>query len=262
MLSIFILACLIQISLANELLIELDHNPLSNIGREFEFKMKNSMLRSRTNKKSKFAVHLEISLKNENRKDLLSAFLAEKIFQYGDKINLMTIPEYRNPLVDIKVLKIETEKIVEKSVFGSTSCRLDKVANSTIFWKLECENMFKLEDRKCKWKKEEDAEAKSEVSSSVVVPVPICPWHWNIITRNDRFPFKRASAVCNCAHCQARTIYDSKTRKISYCKPEYVVMLALFRESLVNDVEKWKFILEEVPNSCTCSLNRLKPFVM
>ncbi len=85
--------------------------------------------------------------------------------------------------------------------------------------------------------------------------VSICPWHWILVDREDRFPFKRANAKCNCENCQAKTIYDSNGEPMSSCQNEYVLMPVLYRESLKDDIERWSFNLEEVPMSCACSIS-------
>lgn len=78
--------------------------------------------------------------------------------------------------------------------------------------------------------------------------------------REDKFPFKRANAQCNCENCQAKTIYDSDIYRLSSCQQEFVLLPVLVREVLptlfkTNDtIEKWWFNMEEVPTSCICSL--------
>ena len=85
-------------------------------------------------------------------------------------------------------------------------------------------------------------------------PIPICPWHWIMLEREDTFPFKRFNAYCNCQACQAMTAYDTDVKKLSSCQNQYVLMPALLRESFMNGTETWTFHLEEVPTSCACSV--------
>ena len=85
--------------------------------------------------------------------------------------------------------------------------------------------------------------------------VTICPWHWVLVDRDDKFPFKRANAKCNCQNCQAKTIFDSLSEQKSNCQNEFVLMPVLLRESFIDNLEKWSFHLEEVPMSCVCSIS-------
>lgn len=170
-----------------------------------------------------------LTLKNESTRMLkLEEYLIAKVFKNSERINAMIIPEVRSVFDSlVQVLKPRTEHYVKRqpniTVAGSWSCSLERVA---------------YERPK--------------------VPVAVCPWRWLIIVRDDRFPFKRANAKCNCVNCQAKTIYDSDVQKLAGCKTENVLMPALFRETLVENLEKWKFVLEEVPVSCVCSI-KLEP---
>ena len=91
-------------------------------------------------------------------------------------------------------------------------------------------------------------------SSVTKEPVSICPWHWQIVERNDRYPFKRANAKCNCKDCQAKTVYDSESKRLSSCFAQFVLMPALWRDTVANQTEKWSFHMEEVAVSCVCSI--------
>jgi len=93
------------------------------------------------------------------------------------------------------------------------------------------------------------------------VPVPICPWHWILTERKDKYPFKRPYAVCNCQNCQAKTVYDSNMNKISNCQNVFNLMPVLTRDYVSNNIEKWTFSLEEVPTSCVCSI-RINPYFL
>lgn len=234
--------------------IKMDTNPLENISEQFS--QQHIKLYSLKNRKSKFKTYIEVSTKDEQRKEILTEFLAQKILQYSDKISLMTIPEYRKLYSEIKVIKNEPNLYQPSAKFGSTSCHLDQIANSSLLWQIECPNIFKIGTKKCR-------KLKTEIEmENIGVPIPICPWHWNIITREDRFPFKISNAVCNCLNCQAKTIYDTKRRKVSSCLPDYVLMPVLVRSSVLDSLEKWRFYMEEVPSSCSCTLNQLKPILM
>lgn len=167
--------------------------------------------------------------KNESLKvDKLEQFLAGKIATNSEKINSMIIPENRNlfqhtiPILAFKAGHNRKHSNITST--GSIACSLEKIAYE-----------------------------------KNTLPVPVCPWHWLTAIRDDRFPFKRSNAKCNCANCQAKTIYDSDTFKLSGCQTESVLMPVLFRETVVNDTEKWTFYLEEVPVACVCAL-KLNPY--
>lgn len=182
-------------------------------------------------KKIKHIQYIELSALNSSSEDTLNEFLAAKIYQFIEKINLMTIPEFRQAFESsIKVLKYNPNKKINpaESTIGSTSCRLEKITNSRTF-----------------------------------NPVPVCSWHWVINERMDKYPFRRALARCNCVDCQAKTKFDSDRRRLSGCMPNVVLMPVLYKENNNKNnnnssIERWCFGLEEVPTSCICSL-RIKP---
>ena len=82
----------------------------------------------------------------------------------------------------------------------------------------------------------------------------ICPWHWIDIRRDDRFPYLRSFAECDCSNCMASTTYDTQHRRLSKCRPFYIHMPVLVKEYVDNETEKWNFGLEKVSNSCLCSI--------
>ena len=126
----------------------------------------------------------------------------------------------------VKIVKIKNYTVYKDFKIGSDSCMLEKIA-----------------------------------SLDYNIPVPICPWHWILTERIDYYPFKRPYAVCNCINCQAKTIYDSNADKLSRCQNIYYLMPVLKRESVLNNIEKWTFSLEEVPTSCICSI-LINPFLL
>ena len=180
-------------------------------------------------KRVKHAQYIDVSSSNLSKIDLLNEFMAGKIYQYLETINLMTIPEFRLVFESsIKILKYDSDKVQEDQIhgiIGSTSCKLEKITNSKI-----------------------------------PTAMPVCSWHWIMIDRVDKYPFRRALAKCNCIDCQAKTIFDSERRRLSGCMPNVVLMPVLFRDNLKSNesTERWWFALEEIPTSCICSL-RLKP---
>ena len=162
-----------------------------------------------------------------HRIDTLGRFLAAKIFQYTDKINMMIVPEFRT-MIDNPILLLNYDqdnvKVNPKStIIGTKSCSLVEIAY--------------LKPKE---------------------PARICPWHWIMAEREDKYPFTRANAKCNCQNCLSKTIYDSDFKRLSSCEPEFALMPALHRESSMNKIEKWVFKLEEVPVACVCSI-RLNP---
>lgn len=214
---------------------QMETDPLSNIAKDFTqkgFKPSKHHKEPTTHpvKKSKFKSYLQISHVDSSKNELLNEFLALKMYQYADKINMMTIPDFRIVLdSSVKIIKSETvepgKKMNESFKIGTTSCNLERIAYGR--------------------------------SNS---PIPVCPWHWVITEREDKYPFKRANARCNCVDCQAKTIYDSDLYRLSSCQPENILMPVLVREKLVNNTERWWFNMEEVPTSCICSL-KLNPQV-
>ncbi len=66
------------------------------------------------------------------KSEVLNEFLAAKIFQYHEKINLMTIPELRTVLEgSFKIIKYNQEEISNiQEKIGSTSCKLEKITDS------------------------------------------------------------------------------------------------------------------------------------
>lgn len=135
---------------------------------------------------------------------------------------MMMVPDFRRIIKNrIGVLKFEPFKQNNISgIVGVQSCNLEMVAYATVG----------------------------------IEPVSICPWHWLVVERQDQYPFKRANAKCNCRDCQAKTIYDTDSKKLSSCFAQFVLMPTLLREAVVNQTERWSFHLEEVAVSCACSI--------
>jgi hypothetical protein len=81
-----------------------------------------------------------------------------------------------------------------------------------------------------------------------------CPWHYSLFERNDRFPFMRVSAVCNCKKCLLEEFleYDHNKTEMG-CVPIRIPMPALYRKECVNGIYKWVFAIEYVSVACTCA---------
>lgn len=172
--------------------------------------------------KSKFKSYISVLEHDPLKSELLKEFLSTKILQYFDEINMVIIPDFKTLFetsIRISYFNESHNKKVESLKIGSINCNLDQL---------------------------EHLESLS-----------VCSWHWIISERENIFPFFRAHAICNCANCQAKTIYDTDHFRFSKCKQVFSIMPALVRETSQNDKinEKWWFALEEVPTSCVCTIS-------
>lgn len=161
-----------------------------------------------------------------SRSDLLNEYLALKIHENIDKVYMVAIPQIRITFQDvIPILEDLTYLKTGMSLvkLGTTECSLENVA---------LQNVNKS--------------------------VSVCPWHWEVLQRQDRYPFKLPVAKCNCDKCQAKTIYDSDEYKLSACRQEISFQPALYRTHHVNKTEKWSFAFEAVPLACVCAI-KLNP---
>jgi hypothetical protein len=79
----------------------------------------------------------------------------------------------------------------------------------------------------------------------------ICPYHFKIIDRTDRFPHLRTQAVCNCANCTRNPLSDDAIYK---CMPITILMPVLKKDTnvCVDGVYSWKPILEYISIACEC----------
>lgn len=171
-------------------------------------------------KKIKIKAFLTLDSNLTIKNELLNEFYALKIFEYTEKLNTINIPEMRITFEDtIKIVKLNEGN--QAYAIGSTLCNLENY-------------------------------------SILNVSSPICPWHWAITKREDRYPFRRAFAKCNCKSCQAKTIYDSDMFRLSNCRPETILQPVLIKISTENHTDKWTFGLEEVAFACVCGI-RLSP---
>lgn len=95
-------------------------------------------------------------------------------------------------------------------------------------------------DKKCSLTNSDTTERKA-----------ICPSHLQIKFRKNMFPRLRLFAKCNCKDCLFKTTIDYEVFSWSKCEPVYFLMPALIQEQ--DGV--WKFVLEQVPVSCRCTMN-------
>lgn len=83
-----------------------------------------------------------------------------------------------------------------------------------------------------------------------------CPWHYNLVFREDRYPQIRKNAVCNCQNCRPILKYVNAT--CHSCKLLKELRPILYRDKCVyNRYENRYFYelkigLEEVSIACTC----------
>ena len=177
-------------------------------------------------KRAKLKKQLIVESDSPVRVELLNEFLALKIYENIEKIYMITLPQIRVAFQESILLLDDLNHFRKDNLLvklGSTECSLENVA-------LESVNR----------------------SST------ICPWHWEIHQRQDRYPFKIPVAKCNCESCQAKTIYDSDGYRLSACRHEISFQPVLYRTHHVNKTEKWSFAFEAVPIACVCSI-KLSP---
>lgn len=173
--------------------------------------------------KSDFESFLKVQKNSPLKNQLLKEFLCMKFFQYYDLISYLSIEEYRESLIQFRILKFveHSKKIVQQR---TDSCSMENVAHGNI--------------------------------NGVV---SICPWYWRVFIRDDKYPYEISVATCNCLNCQATTVFDSDIFKLSKCNLIYRLSPVLVKETnrveQDDDYEAWFFNLEEIPVSCTCELN-------
>ncbi len=203
------------------------YNEIKSVDLKNIFKRNISAYNVRSPRLPIFSSFLSVSSNDLLRNELLNEFLCVKFFQYLDIINAMSIPELRNTfnikIVNTNEIHDQQEDNINPTIHkkhGSEVCNLEILAGNAL----------------------------------LNTPVPICPWHWLIAKREDRFPFQRPMAKCNCQKCNAKTIFDSNRIQLSRCNPSFTLMPTLVREKVVDDNEIWGFYLEEVATSCVCNI--------
>ena len=90
-------------------------------------------------------IYIKINDEISKKSEILNEFLAGKIFQYHENLNMMTIPELRGVLGgSFKILKYYQDEIsnVQEKI-GSTSCKLEKITDSRFDKKEPVNNDFK-----------------------------------------------------------------------------------------------------------------------
>ena len=77
----------------------------------------------------------------------------------------------------------------------------------------------------------------------------MCPHHFVVEVREDRYPFKRTKASCNCERCLGLSDLDFKYS----CLPTYYLEPVLVKgECMSNGFFKWTAKYELVANGCKC----------
>lgn len=177
-------------------------------------------------KRIKLKNELVISADSKIKHEQLNEFLTLKAYESYDKILMISIPQLRITFHDMITI-LDGEKDFESTrrfiILGSTGCNLEDIANE-----------------------------------QANISVSVCPWHWEVFQREDRYPFRRPIARCNCKLCQAKTIYDSDIYRLSSCRPETTFQPVLYRTYNFNNTEKWSFGVEAVPIACVCAI-KLNP---
>jgi hypothetical protein len=81
----------------------------------------------------------------------------------------------------------------------------------------------------------------------------LCPWHYKLIYRIDRYPHFQTQARCNCMNCSN---LNTKAADFTFqCKPLIKLQPALVRAKLVDGLYVWKPALEQVAVACACMRN-------
>ncbi len=80
----------------------------------------------------------------------------------------------------------------------------------------------------------------------------LCPWHYKVEYRNDRYPMTRMQAKCNCNGCyfvNNRTISEGNDFN---CRKIKKLMPVLVRGDCFNGVYNWNMMFEHVSVACMC----------
>lgn len=76
-----------------------------------------------------------------------------------------------------------------------------------------------------------------------------CPHNTQSRLRRDMFPWVRESAICNCVSCLT-SVFESMERfksNLTHCAQVFTYFPAMVK---IDD--EWRFVMEQVPTSCTC----------
>ena len=84
----------------------------------------------------------------------------------------------------------------------------------------------------------------------------LCPWHYKIEYRNDRYPMTRLQAKCNCNNgCYFLNNKINSDGKDFDCHPIRKLMPILVRGDCADGVFNWNIMFENVAIACMCMKN-------
>jgi len=127
----------------------------------------------------------------------LLIFLKELFSNEGDQVKIFEYFDTDHQKNESAV-KFQNEKIIELYKYGSAECEMRK-------------------------------------TSILAKEIPLCTWHYSLIERKYRYPFKRINAGTG--------------RRCVFLK---LPMPVLIKDKCQNDYYQWKSSMEEVPSSCAC----------
>jgi hypothetical protein len=135
-------------------------------------------------------------------------------YLFSDTKGLLDISEFKNIYSDLQVLPyVETTAVYP--IYGNPSCQ---VANIT---------------------------RQNEMN--------LCPWHYVLMYRLNRYPHFQTQARCNCKNCAH---VKAETTGFNFeCKPIIKLQPALIKDDFLNGSYVWKPALEEVSIACACMRN-------
>lgn len=85
----------------------------------------------------------------------------------------------------------------------------------------------------------------------------LCPWHYKIQYRTNRYPRTRMQAKCNCIDCYYVKNHTAFGDQDKYqCREIRKLMPVVIRDQCVNGVYEWKSMFEYVSVGCMCTRNQ------
>ena len=80
----------------------------------------------------------------------------------------------------------------------------------------------------------------------------LCPWHYKVEYRSDRYPIMRMQAKCNCGSCFFFNSNKTNEGNEFNCRQIRKLMPTLVRGNCVNGVYNWNIMFEHVSIACMC----------
>jgi hypothetical protein len=131
---------------------------------------------------------------------------------FSDIKGMLDIPDYKNLLQDLPLLKY-------KQVHGSF----------TTHGSQRCDLLNRTEQYE----------------------MNLCPWHYVLTYRFDRYPHFQTQVRCNCKRCPL--VDQPRYEDFNFeCRPVIKIQPALIRDGCVNNTYVWKPALEEISVACAC----------